>query len=309
MALDLRDVLHLAARARRGSWRLPPGPPMPAGPDGPGRSARAVPFMPGPLQARPRGLHASIDAAAFPIPDRQAADAELLAWLPPESWLPWPDMSGRSVAIVANRPLRDLGKAIDAHDDVLRMNRLPYWAHDPVHDGERMTIWAGLARGHLLPRFRERFHRVAHYPSCFPEIAGQLRAIWCTSPFHVSARFLNFMLRQGLMDRLIVSGEAAYYEPTLRAALPDALYGMLYRRPEREDGKEPRPYFDDMLTGVRTVLLCLLAGAREVGVVGFDFYASGHKTPWKGHDLDGDKRVLEAVEAFAVSQGRVIRYY
>lgn len=302
--MTLQELARLAARARRRRWVLPQHPaPTPA------VASLAVPFLPTQETAAPRGKRPHIPATDFPIPPRQATNPDLLAWLPSPLWRPWPDLTGRSVAIVANRPLSGLGPAIDAHDEVMRLNRLPYWAHDAAHDGERMTIWAGLARAHLVPLFRERFHQVAHYPSCFPEIASQLTTIWCTSPFHISARFLNFMHRENLLDRLIVSGEAGFYEPTLRAALPETLYQSLYHRPERTDGLPPRPYLDDMLTGVRTVLLCLLAGASEVGVVGFDFYASGHKTPWKGHDLEGDKRLLADIEAFAHSQGRVIRYY
>lgn len=172
-----------------------------------------------------------------------------------------------------------------------------------------MTIWAGIAHAHVVPRFSERFYTVADYPSCFPEIAGQLQTIWCVTPFHISARFYNFLYEGGLLDRLTVSGSGTFFLDTMSANLPADIMRLLYAMPAQSEHPLPQLHFDLMLTGVRTALLSVLAGAAEIGLFGFDFYSEGTKRPWEGHDVDIDRAILDDLVQYAHSKSCLIRRY
>jgi hypothetical protein len=229
-------------------------------------------------------------------------------WLPPDQWA-MPDFHDRRVAIVANSAIRGLGRTVDSFDVVIRLNRMSEWRHSADDDGRRVTCWAGLPEAITLPDPVDPPRSDYAVPCCFPQIAALVDPMWAVSPFHLSARFIRFVFAQGLQDRLVVSGGAAYFHDRLRSLLPDDVFERLYTLRIRHSMPLSQFAFDILLTGVRTTLLVALSRPRSIGLFGFNFFSDGGRQPWPGHDLDFDRWLLAATIEFAKRNGTEMRAF
>jgi hypothetical protein len=245
------------------------------------------------------GLPDRYFVAAKKIPSdwKEKGGKQVFAWLNPRCWRLAPPLAGKRVAIVGNKRITDRGDEIDSHDHVIRINRMGDWHHDPVHDGVRVTIWAGLARPNIVPSAGDKARSAPYLPSCFPEIADGLSWIWSVSPFYLSARFLAFLRANGLEDRLVVSGSGPFFYDHFARTLPSDLFHSLFSIPEAlHTGPSNRQiHYELLLTGVKIVILTVLAGADEISLFGFDNYEGSTRRPWSGHDLDYNQRVLQTL--------------
>jgi hypothetical protein len=243
-----------------------------------------------------------------------AANRRLFVWIDPSMWgVAPPFLRGRRVALIANTPIVGHGATIDAFDEVVRINRMEYWRQSAADDGIRLTIWAGVP----LTRVISGGPATAYSPighTNFPRHASALKTIWSATPFHLSVAFYRFLLRQGLLDRLFVSGSSAFLHDYLAQQLPPAMLRALFslKRLYQESGgpvAARQPEFELLLTGVRLILFCMLAGAREIGLFGFNFYEGAEKQPWGAHDLAFEKDLLSALTEIAPRFGcQIVRH-
>jgi hypothetical protein len=239
------------------------------------------------------------------------ADPSLYVWIDPSRWVVAPPLYGKRVALVANTPVRGHGAAIDSFDDVIRMNRMEYWQKSAEDDGKRVTIWAGVPR-HLAILGNPHADDAAATGTNFPEVASGLALVWAATPFHLSLRFYNFLVQRGLLDRLVVSGSGPFLHEYLSQRLPPAMVQALYTIPpfHTDDGFYlNQTHFELMLTGVRLTLFCLLAGTREIGLFGFNFYEGTTKRPWGLHSVRFERELLDALIATAPRFGsKIVRF-
>ena len=255
-----------------------------------------------------RTFHERVSRATYVTLEQALADPATDShgygvWLPPERWS-LPDLRGKRVAIVANSTISGLGRQIDTYDEVMRLNRMPEWRQLAAEDGVRMTMWAGLANAAIIPTDDEKARFAPWRPSCLPEKAGGLSLIWAVTPFHVSARFMRFVHASGLADRLVVTGGAGWFHDRLKGELPEEMFRRLYTLRMRHARPLAQFTFDVMLTGVRTVLFAVLAGAAEIALFGFTFFSDPNGRPtWSGHDVEADRWFFNETRALAERRG------
>jgi hypothetical protein len=248
--------------------------------------------------------YVSVDA--IPLDSSLQTDPLLFAWVSPEKWGLFPDLRGRRVAIVANNDLVGWGRKIDSCDEVIRINRMDYWTHHPENDGTKVTIWAGLPKAPVIAGASETAVAGAKFPSCFTSIAKGLSLIWSVTPFHISPHFADYLIQNDLSQKLFVSGSSLFFYDHLMRALPADLFRALYTIPPvRVDPSMPvnQFNFELLLTGVRIVLFCMLAGATEIGLFGFDFYSDSKRRPWAGHDLTFNEKILAMIMEYSTQLG------
>ena len=64
-----------------------------------------------------------------------------------------------------------------------------------------------------------------------------------------------------------------------------------------------------LLTGVRLALFCVLGGAREIGLFGFNFYAGTEKRSAASHNLAFEKNILASLIEIAPLRGsRIVTF-
>jgi hypothetical protein len=237
----------------------------------------------------------------------------LFVWIDPAKWgVAPPVISGKSVALIGNSPINDLGPVIDSYDEVIRINRMEYWQRSAADDGLRFTIWAGLPRPQMIlghPRETD----AAAIRTNFPEVADSASTIWSATPFHLSVVFYNFLHRRSLADRLFVSESGPFLLSQLTERMPPGMVRALFAIPSVREGDrvhlDRQPYFELLMTGIRLTLFAALAGAREIGLFGFNFYKGTRKRAGFTHNVAFEKELLAALIEIAPRLGsRIVRY-
>ena len=185
---------------------------------------------------------------------------------------------------------------------------MEYWQRSPVHDGVRATIWAGLP----LERVILGADAMAGFPNArtnFPDRAPDFSTFWSATPFHLSVTFYRFLLYRGLINRLFVSGSGPFLHDYLIHSLPPGMVRALFsmRRPSNRPGMTfEHTTFETLLTGVRLVLLCTLAGAQRIGLFGFNFYEGTEKRASNVHEIALQRELLTALTQIAPRFGSQI---
>jgi hypothetical protein len=251
------------------------------------------------------------------VPEREAAAADtlngrLFVWIDPAKWGVAPALAGKRVALVANSPITGLGPTIDAHDEVIRINRMEYWRRSADDDGRRLTIWAGLPKPQVIWGSPRGGDKDATHTN-FPDVAQTASIFWSATPFELSVPFYDFLRRRGLVGRLFVSGSGPFLQSYLAQRLPPAMARAMLSNPSVRAGDQivfdKQTYFEILLTGIRLILFCMLAGPREIGLFGFNFYDGTSKRPAPIHNLAFEKELLAALVEIAPRFGcRIVRF-
>jgi hypothetical protein len=233
-------------------------------------------------------------------------DKDLFVWFDESKWSFVPDFRNRRVAIIANSEIRGQGHVIDSFDEVIRLNSMKYWLRSAEDDGVRATMWAGLPWACFIPDNVEKNHTAALTRIRFQEIVQEVRLIWSATPFYISARFVDFLRRNGAIERLFISGSGLYFYDYLMGRVPADMFRALFtiRDFVLPNGLPNLQFnFELLLTGVRVVFFCALGGAREIGLFGFNFYEGAAKRPWAAHDLSFNRAFLDRLTQVAADWG------
>lgn len=209
-------------------------------------------------------------------------------------------LHGKSVAIVANSVVSGFGAEIDSHDEVIRMTSMRNWRRAAGDDGERATMWAGMAS-----QLVKGTDPIPHIQRLIDEGAG----IWCLSPFHITCGAYNFLRVKGVLERMLVLPPAAYlYELFARFMTAQEL-AVLYGMPQDSEELVGLSCYERLLTGTRLALLVEACGAGHLSLFGFDLFTTESERLWRGHDLAVDRQVLEGVGRRLRDSGRGFRWH
>jgi hypothetical protein len=212
-----------------------------------------------------------------------------------------PDLCGRAVTVVGNGDVSNYGPIIDRCDCVIRINSMYSWKNDPDHDGQKVTLWAGLPAFAVAPL---RATPSQWTNSHFGRIAPTLEMIWCVSPYQCSARAYRWLRDNGLLPKFSSISDPFSLLDNYIDRLPAALAAELFSMPVLFNGKTGITNFELLLTGVKIALLVYLAGADEIHLCGFDFFQSQEERMWAGHDRAFNMRVIRFVRDAYLQEGR-----
>ena len=201
------------------------------------------------------------------ISGKDTLDENLFVWFEASKWSFVPDFRNRKVAIIANSEIRSKGHVINSFDEVIRLNSMQYWLRSAEDDGVRTTIWAGLPWASFVPENSEKNNTAAVRPLGFQQIAREVRLIWSATPFYISARFVDFLHRNGVAKKLFISGSGLYFYDYLMGRVPAGMFRALFTIPDivLPNGMPNSQFnFELLLTGIR-VRVFLRASQREGG--------------------------------------------
>jgi hypothetical protein len=241
-----------------------------------------------------------VDPAEVDDPALEQVDLALMN-LPAELFAPLPDLRNRTVMIVGNGKVSNYGPIIDQADCVIRINSMYHWNSDPIHDGTKTTIWAG------LPAFAVTPYRASQSDwtnSKFGRIARSLERIWCVSPYQCSARAFRWLRDNGLLSKFASISDPYEILDDYFDRLPAHFAAQLFSMPVIFSGHTGITNFELLLTGVKTALLVYLSGAAEIHLCGFDFFLNEADKMWPGHEREFNLGVIRFVQDACAREGR-----
>lgn len=209
------------------------------------------------------------------------------------------DLAGRRVAVVGNAPVENCGALIDGCDEVIRISSMRNWRQSALHEGTRLTTWAG------HPWF------VVHRNNKGEPVAnGKFEAgleagmkLWAASPFHISFDAYRWLSARGYLDSLLVAPPPAnIYEIACSSLDAEALQKIFsISGPVRNI--VGLTYFDRLLTGTRILLMLELCGVKDIYMFGFNLFGFSMEGVWFGHDLAFDHDVIMGIKRRIEARG------
>ena len=209
-------------------------------------------------------------------------------------------LRGRSVAIVGNSVITGVGAEIDSHDEVIRMTTMRNWARVAEHDGERVTLWAG-----MLARVLKGSQPIPP----FERLVGDRVPLWCLSPFHITCDAYNYLRACGALEELLVLPPAACLFDDFHKCMGAEQVAMLYGMPPGTLDLSGFNWYERILTGTRLALLMELCGVSHVSLYGFDLFSSESGRLWSGHDVSVDRQLLAGLGRRLAQSGRGFRWH
>jgi hypothetical protein len=209
------------------------------------------------------------------------------------------DLAGKRVALVGNGSVENCGRLIDDHDEVIRISAMGSWRRSVIHDGERVTIWAG----HPWLVVHRNSLGEPEPISLFAELVAAGVQLWALSPFHISFDAYKWMSTEGLLDRLVVAPPPAVIYDIACTYLDAEEISQLFSIPPNRKHLVGIPHFDLLLTGTRLALLLELSGVKHLSLYGFGLFDMSTQNVWFGHDLQTDLRVLVNMKRRIVDGG------
>lgn len=215
-------------------------------------------------------------------------------------------IEGKTVAIVGNGKVTGHGKFIDSHDVVIRMSYPYQWKQDQFHDGEKLTLWAGLGRREVF--YPSAFHNPhdSFEPVSFIDPISRAESLHCISHHHVGAEFWEDITKLGLKEKLHVHWAApvVFNEiETTPYGLNGHLLGWITARNYHKNGYGGWYNWDTLLSGVRITLLAAMSKPASINIFGMNFYQDGDRQPWDMHNIPLNVDVFEKTLYIARENG------
>lgn len=198
------------------------------------------------------------------------------------------DLADKKVAIVGNGSVSNCGKAIDRHDEVVRINSMCNWRQDPIHDGRRITLWTG---NPVFVVERDKSGN-RHVPPLFSQIVEAGIGLWALSPLHISVDAYRWLDDQNALDRLLVAPPSAVIQDISSRILDGKSVSTLFSIARGRDEIVGRTVYDSLLAETRLLILLELCGVKHMSLYGVDLFVNSKDQPCSGHNLPMDMRVI-----------------
>lgn len=215
-------------------------------------------------------------------------------------------VAGKSVAIVGNGIVTGHGEMIDDHEVVIRINYPYRWKRSPIDDGEKLTLWAGMAKTEVFDPLAFENPPEGFAGTDYTDAILTASSLHCISHKHVQSGFWDHIGRLDARSKLSVHWSA----PVVFDEIESTPYGenafllsWLTNRCYLESGYGGWYGWDVLLTGVKVLLMAAISKPKALNIFGMNFYNDGYRQPWDMHQIDVNLEVFRKIIHIARENG------